>query len=68
VASSWVSGKTSADYAPAVLLFPNGATRQGGAYIPRIDTLDAARAKLALGLTAVVRKEDAGRVRNGAVD
>ena len=66
---SWQTTKTSADYTPAVAIYPDGRTRHAGAFIPRIDTVEQARAKLARGARAVVRKDDAERVRDcGAVD
>ena len=50
---------------PAVKLWPNGAHQQGRGQPQRLDTPDAARAKLAQGACAVVRSEDAERVRDG---
>jgi len=62
---SWTTTKTSADYAPAVRLYPDGQQRRGGAFIPRIDTVEQARAKLAQGAAAVVAAGDAERVTSG---
>ena len=50
---------------PAVRLWPSGARQQGRGQPERLDTPDAARAKLAQGACAVVSKEDAERVRDG---
>ena len=49
---------------PAVKLWPSGAQQQGRGQPQRLDTPDAARAKLQQ-VRAAVRKEDAERVRNG---
>ena len=63
---TWTPGrKTSADYAPAVRLYPNGQQRRGGAFIPRIVTVEQARAILAQDAPAVVAAGDAERVRDG---
>ena len=50
---------------PAVKLWPSGARQQGRGQPDRLDTPDAARAKLRQGACAVVRSEDAERVRDG---
>ena len=50
---------------PAVKLWPSGAQQQGRGQPQRLDTPDAARAKLRHGACAVVSKEDAERVRDG---
>lgn len=63
--TDWTTTKTSADYAPAVRLYPNGQRRRGGAFIPRIVTVEQARAKLAAGGAPVVAAEDAEKVRDG---
>ena len=55
---------TSRTLVPAVKLWPSGARQQGRGQPQRLDTPDAARAKLRQGACAV-RKEDAERVRNG---
>ena len=57
--------RTSDDYTPAVRLYPNGQQRRGGAFIPRIDTVEQARAKLAADETAVVAAGDVERVTSG---
>lgn len=62
---TWTTTKTSADYAPAVRLYPNGQRRRGGAFIPRIVTVEQARAILAQDAPAVVAAGDAGKVTNG---
>lgn len=51
---------------PAVKLWPNGAHQQGRWQPQRLDTPDAARAKLAQGDCAVVSAEDAERVTAGS--
>ena len=66
--SSWQTTRTSADYAPAVRLYPNGQRRRGGAFIPRIVTAEQARAKLVAGGAPVVAAEDVERVRDSGVD
>lgn len=63
--TDWTTTRTSADYAPAVRLYPNGQQRRGGAFIPRIVTVEQARAMLATGEIAVVAAGDAGRVKDG---
>ena len=64
-AMTWTPGrKTSADYAPAVRLYPNGQQRRGGAFIPRIVTVEKARAMLAAGEIAVVAAGDVEGVRD----
>ena len=63
--TDWTTTKTSADYAPAVRLYPNGQQRRGGAFIPRIVTVEQARAKLAAGGAPVVAAGDAGKVTDG---
>ena len=63
--TDWTTTKTSADYAPAVRLYPNGQQRRGGAFIPRIVTVEQARAILAQDAPAVVAAGDAERVRDG---
>ena len=50
---------------PAVKLWPSGAQQQGRGQPQRLDTPDAARAKLAQGDCAVVGAEDAERVTSG---
>lgn len=57
--TDWTTTKTSADYTPAVRLYPNGKQRRAAAFIPRIDTVEQARAKLAAGGAPVVAAEDA---------
>jgi hypothetical protein len=50
--------KTSADYTPAVAVWPGGRTQAGNVLGDRLDTVESARRKLASGLPAWVRKED----------
>ena len=63
--SDWTTTKTSDSYTPAVRLYPNGQQRRGGAFVPRIDTVEQARAKLAQGVAPVVAAGDAEKVTNG---
>ena len=63
--TGWTTTKTSTDYAPAVRIYPNGQQRRGGAFVPRIDTVEQARAKLAQGVAPVVAAGDAEKVTNG---
>ena len=51
---------------PAVKLWPSGAQQQGRGQPQRLDTPDAARAKLQQGACAVVRSEDAEQLNAGA--
>lgn len=62
---SWTTTKTSASYAPAVRLYPNGQQRRGGELVERIVTVEQARAMLAAGGAPVVAPGDAEKVRNG---
>ena len=51
---------------PAVKLWPDGKQQQGRGQPQRLDTPDAARAKLQQGACAVVSAEDAERVTAGS--
>ena len=62
---SWTTTKTSADYAPAVAVWPSGRTQPCNVLAVRLDTVESARRKLESGIVAWVRKEDAERVRDG---
>ena len=62
---TWHTTKTSDSYTPAVLLHPDGRSQRCNVQVVRLDSVDAARAKLAQGACAVVSKEDAERVRDG---
>ena len=62
---SWQTTKTSADYTPAVAIYPDGRTQPCNVLAVRLDSVEAARRKLASGLVAWVRREDAERVRDG---
>ena len=60
-----VRGMTPLLLVPAVKLWPSGARQSGRGQPDRLDTPDAARAKLQQGACAVVRSEDAERVQSG---
>ena len=62
---TWQADKTSYSYTPCVLLFPNGTQRKGSVLHVRMDSVDAARAKLANNQAAWVAPGDVERVRNG---
>ena len=63
---SWTTTKTSADYTPAVAVWPDGRTRPCSVQAVRLDSVESARRKLAAGVVAWVRREDVERVREGA--
>lgn len=63
--TDWTTTKTSASYAPAVRLYPNGQQRRGGELVERIVTVEQARAMLAAGGAPVVAVGDAGKVTDG---
>ena len=65
---TWQTTKTSADYTPAVAVWPSGRTQPCTVLAVRLDSVEAARRKLADGIVAWVRKEDVQRVRDGALD
>jgi hypothetical protein len=58
--------KTSADYTPAVAVWPSGRTQAGNVLGERLDSVEQARRKLASGLVAWVRREDVEAVTSGA--
>ena len=62
---SWTTTRTSADYTPAVAVWPSGRTQPCTVLAVRLDSVESARRKLESGIVAWVRKEDAERVRNG---
>ena len=62
---SWTTTRTSADYTPAVAIYPDGRTRPCSVQAVRLDTVESARRKLESGIVAWVRKEDVERVRDG---
>ena len=63
--TGWTTTKTSASYTPAVAVWPSGRTQPCNVLAVRLDSVEAARRKLASGIVAWVRKEDAERVRDG---
>ena len=59
--------RRSDQYTPAVMLTPNGGQRRVNVLRVRLDSVEAARAKLAAGQVAWVAVEDVEAVRgNGA--
>jgi len=62
---SWTTTKTSADYTPAVAVWPSGKTQPCTVLAVRLDSVESARRKLESGIVAWVRKDDAERVRDG---
>ena len=58
----WRMTRTSNDYTEAVLLMPDGKRRLCCVQRVRLDLPQAARAKLARGVAAWVRREDEGKV------
>ena len=57
--------KTSDYYLPCVAVWPDGRQRTGNVAHVNLDTVESARAKLAAGKVAWVRREYAERVRDG---
>ena len=60
--ASWTTTKTSDSYAPAVLLMPGQPPQRCSVQRVRLDTVEAARVKLAAGRAAWVRPEDVAEV------
>ena len=58
-----MNNKTSDYYTPCVVVWPNGQVRKGNVTHVNLDSVETARAKLAAGKVAWVRREDAERVR-----
>ncbi len=59
---TWTPTRTSDDYTPAVLLWPDGCQRRCNVLRVRLDSVEGARRKLAAGQCAWVRVEDVERV------
>ena len=59
---SWTTTKTSADYTPAVAVWPSGRTQPCTVLAVRLDSVESARRKLESGIVAWARKEDVERV------
>ena len=59
---TWQTGKTSAAYTPALYLEPGKPPRRCNVQAVRLDSVEAARAKLAAGKAAWVRPEDVAEV------
>ena len=55
---SWQTTKTTDSYTPAVLLWPDGRRQKCNVKIARLDSVAAARERLALDKPAWVRAED----------
>ena len=64
--TGWTTTRTSADYTPAVAVWPSGKTQPCTVLAVRLDSVESARRKLAAGVVAWVRREDVERVREGA--
>ena len=62
MSDGWRMTRTSDDYTEAVLLLPDGTRRRCCVQRVRLDTPQAARAKLARGVAAWMRREDEGKV------
>jgi hypothetical protein len=59
---TWQTTKTTASYTPAVLLWPDGRQQKCNVLAARLDSVAAARERLALDKPAWVRAEDVGAV------
>ena len=66
--SAPITPRTSDAYTPAVMLTPDGQTRSVTVLRVRIDSVDAARAKLAAGKLAWVAPGDAEAVRGDGAE
>jgi hypothetical protein len=55
---TWQTTKTSADYTPAVAVWPSGKMQPCNVRAVRLDSVEQARRKLAGGVVAWVRAED----------
>lgn len=53
-----MNNKTSDYYTPCVVVWPNGQVRKGNVTHVNLDSVETARAKLAAGKVAWVRRED----------
>lgn len=60
-----IPARTSDAYAPCVVLHPDGRQRRVNVLRVRMDSVDAARAKLAAGQVAWVHEEDVEAVVGG---
>lgn len=63
---TWETQKTSASYTPAVYLEPGKPPRRCNVQAIRLDSPEAAQAKLATGKAAWVSVEDAERMSDAA--
>ena len=59
---TWQTTKTSADYTPAVAVWPSGRTQPYTVLDVRLDSVQSARRKLESGIVAWVRKDDVSAV------
>lgn len=59
---TWTPTRTSDDYTPAVLLWPDGRQRRCNVLAVRLDGVEGARRKLAAGVCAWVAVEDVEKV------
>ena len=60
--TGWTTTKTSADYTPAVAVWPSGRTQPCTVLAVRLDSVESARRKLESGIVAWVRKDDVSAV------
>ena len=66
-ANAMTAARTSDAYQPAVMLTPDGGQRRVTVLRVRMDSVEAARAKLAAGQVAWVREEDVQAVTAAGV-
>jgi len=62
---TWQTTKTSADYTPAVAVWPSGKMQPCNVRAVRLDSVEQARRKLESNLVAWVRREDLAALREG---
>lgn len=60
-----MTARTSEDYRPCVMLFPSGRQQRGNVAYVRLDSVQAAREKLAMQQVAWVKPEDVEAVISG---
>ena len=60
--TGWTTTRTSADYTPAVAVWPSGRTQPCTVLAVRLDSVESARRKLESGIVAWVRKDDVSAV------
>lgn len=62
---TWPTNKTSADYTPAVAVWPSGKMQPCNVQAVRLDSVEQARRKLESNLVAWVRREDLAALSEG---